>query len=71
MRAWRTFNNVSLVTAGMRTITATDTANSTVTGKEQGITVIPAAASYLVVACAGQRESREPVLSHRQRQGSV
>lgn len=40
---------VTLVSAGTRTVTATDTANATVLGKQQGIAVVPAAATSFVV----------------------
>jgi hypothetical protein len=39
-----------LITAGTRSLTATDSVTSTITGSETGITVTPAAASTLIVA---------------------
>ena len=45
-----TFAGVKLVTAGIRTVTATDTVTGTITGTSANITVIPGAATHLVVA---------------------
>jgi len=42
--------SATLKTAGSQSITATDTATASITGKESGITVNPAAASKLVVS---------------------
>jgi hypothetical protein len=44
-----TFSNAGLNTAGVQSITATDTANPNITGSQSGITVNPVAASRLVV----------------------
>jgi hypothetical protein len=44
------FSGVALKTAGAQSITATDTATSTITGKLSGITVSPAAAAVLVLS---------------------
>jgi plastocyanin len=43
-------NGVVLKTAGVQSVTATDTVNSNITGKKSGVTVTPAAATSLVVA---------------------
>jgi parallel beta-helix repeat protein len=43
-------NGVTLVSAGTRTVTATDTVTATIIGKAQGIVVTPAAANSFVVS---------------------
>ena len=44
-----TFTNVALATAGSQTITATDSATSTLTGTSPEVEVIPAAASQMLI----------------------
>jgi len=44
---------VKLVTAGIRTVSATDTVTGTITGTSANITVSPAAATHFVVAAPG------------------